>query len=158
MLFSMAIVGIPLFIGMSIMAFVALGPPLFLVAPRRKRTVGPFVAEVWLDWEICRGSTLYRQSFHSKRAAAIYAKLYAVMLDMTLPKYYPAEGWDGRVYYEKYDFEIRFGVRAIVPSEVERFAPIFSKIMPGHSGYSGEHREAHPLLNLDAAKLDGFKL
>jgi len=113
----------------------------------KQESLGPYVAEVWLDWEICRGSTLYRQSFHSKRMALLFAKVYAVMLDASLPKLYRVDdSEEGCPCFEHYNFEIKFGVRSMLESEASRFTPFFTSTMPGFAGFAGEHREAHPLL------------
>jgi hypothetical protein len=135
----------------------AVGFPAW-VRPALKKSNGPFVAEVWLEWEICRGSTMYRQSFHSQRMAAIFAKLYAVLIDASLPRLYRVDDAsdDGPVY-ERHQFEIHFGVRARVDGEAQRLSPIFSSTMPGYAGFEGEHREAHPLLALKG-DLAGFQV
>lgn len=135
----------------------ATGAPAWM-RPALKKSVGPFVAEVWLDWEICRGSTMYRQSFRSKRMAALFAKFYAVMLDASLPKLYRVDDEsDEGPRYERHQFEILFGVRTLVDGEVKRFTPVFTTTMPGYAGFNGEHRDAHPLLALQG-DLAGFEV
>lgn len=115
-----------------------------------------YVAEVWLEWEICTGSTMYRQRFRSKRIAAVFAKLAAVIIDFNLPTAYRAEYSNGKPYYEKYGFDIRYGVREITDYEKSgNFTPVWSTDMPGTRKHKGEHREAHPL---NRTGLDEYKL
>ena len=83
-------------------------------SPRNK---GDFVAEVWLKWEICAGSTLYRQNFKTQWVAHIFAKLYAIILDGLLPRVYFSEGWGGGLIKNKYEYGISYGVRKMTEAE-----------------------------------------
>jgi len=135
---------------------------LGLLAPR-KAGAGPFVAEVWLEWPVCRGSTLYRQRFRHHWVAAFFVKAYAKALDFYLPTHYRCSDWSGRPYLESYDYGIHFGVRETTPAEQAKFCPVWSPVLPGHTGYAGEHASAHPLtqtVGLDPciAELLGCKL
>ncbi len=118
---------------------------------------GPFVAEVWLEWEICTGSTLYRQRFSSEKAAERAVRSAAAKLDAVLPTHYVDIDWSGRRVPYKYEYEIRFGVRRAASNEST--ARIWSPALPGTQAYSGEHATAHPLLNLrDSVQLSGYKV
>lgn len=106
-----------------------------------------FVAEVWLEWEICTGSTMFRAAFSSAKRAERAARLAAKLLDLVLPRAYPAEYSSGRRYYETYNFEIRWGVRAPTGMESERgVSRIWTTVMPGSSSHQGEHASAHPTI------------
>lgn len=121
---------------------------------------GDHVAEVWLDWGFCRGSTMYRQRFKSKRAAGVYAKLAAMVIDMSLPTHYADTDYSGRRIYEKHEFAIKFGVRLITRDESSSFTPIWSTTLPGSRGAQGEHAMSHPVFG-DAPTRDalsGFKI
>jgi hypothetical protein len=112
---------------------------------------GPYVAEVWLDWEICRGSTMYRQRFENKETAELFAKNAARYLDWILPTHWRTTDWSGRPYFEKYGYAIKFGVRSIDVVEDKDFQVVWATRLPGQqgitgAGYGGEHREAHPLM------------
>lgn len=110
---------------------------------------GPWVGEVWLEWSICRGSTMFRARFASKQAAEAAVKSRAAVLDDILPRTYRAEYSCGRPYAEKYDFGIYFGVRELTEDEkVNGVSRIWTTEMPGHRGHAGEHSSAHPLANL----------
>lgn len=114
---------------------------------------GAFVAEAWLEWPVCRGSTLYRQRFRTEWMAALYAKYHAMLLDFELPRTYAAEMSDGRRYLEAYEFGVYFGVRRVSSHELEHgVADIWSPTMPGSRDAVSEHREAHPLWRQDAEK------
>ena len=121
---------------------------LFLCLSRPSvRNKGDFVAEVWLRWEICAGSTMYRKNFKTQRAAHIFAKLYAIILDGLLPRVYFSEGWGGGLIKNKYEYGISYGVRKM--TEAERngsFYRIYSTYLPGTDGFSGEHASVHPLI------------
>lgn len=107
---------------------------------------GTFVAEVWLDWEVCRGSTLYRQRFGSLAQATRYVTAYARLLDLLLPAHYSVTDRRGRVVPERYNYAIRYGVRAITDPEKASFRSFLSVGMPGGPLDTGEHASAHPLL------------
>lgn len=123
---------------------------------------GNYVAEVWLEWPICRGSTLYRQRFESQAKAERYARRAAALLDAILPTHWRSTDYLERPCREKYDYGIYFGVRDIAPSEMQSFSAIWSPQLPGHKGYDGEHASAHPLfgadLELSSEGLDGLKI
>lgn len=146
-------------VAFAIIGFVFLVRPY--AAPRGREAGaqddGPFVAEVWLEWEICRGSTLYRQRFRDQRCAERAVRKAAAKLDMALPSYYMDTDWSGRRVPYKYEYEIRFGVRPAVATDTT--TRIWSPVMPGTTNDSGEHRESHPLMRLPrAAELNGCKL
>jgi hypothetical protein len=130
----------------------------------RKVGRGDYVAEVWLEWDICRGSTLYRQRFAYEWQAALFAKLYAMQLDYVLPTHWRTTDYHGRLCWEKYEYGIKFGVRQVTPHERDNFQLIWSPVMPGHKDYAGEHATAHPWFKLDDKELNasvadlGFKL
>lgn len=106
---------------------------------------GPFVAEVWLDWPICRGSTMYRARFSTQHRAYLAAKSHAVWLDFLLPSAYRAEYSNGRPYWEPYEFAIRFGVRELTEREkINGVSSMWTATLPGLAGHAGEHREGHP--------------
>jgi len=109
---------------------------------------GSFIAEIWLKWPVCRGSTLYRQRFRYHWMAHCFAKVYAVALDCFLPTHYRCSDCSGRSYMEKYDYGIIFGVRKATACEHAEFRPIWSPVLPGHTGFAGEHASAHPWLKL----------
>ena len=127
--------------------------PQRIFAPRKTGS-GDFVAEVWLEWPLCRGSTLYRQRFAHQWQAAVFAKLYAMLLDWVLPTYWRTTDYLGRPCRERYDYGIYFGVRAATAEEAQSFAPLWTTTLPGHAGHAGEHAQAHPLVN----SLDGYKI
>lgn len=133
---------------------------VFVIAKARlplpdKEGVGNYVAEVWLEWEICQGSTLYRQRFPDMKSAELEVRRAAKELDSLLPTHYRVEGYNGRPQWEKYGFQIQFGVRELSEQEKENFNVIWSPYMPGQSQYSGEHATAHPMLQ---GSLAGFKV
>lgn len=106
---------------------------------------GHHVAEVWLEWSLGRGSTLYRQRFATKRQAYIYVRFYAWFLDFLLPTHFVSTGRDGRRVMVSHDMSIRYGVRLATADEQKDFRKIWSPSMPGTSSFSGEHAEAHPM-------------
>ena len=110
----------------------------------RQSNQGDFVAEVWLEWDICRGSTMYRQRFATEKSAARFVKLYAWVLDFMLPKGYMSTDYVGRPKVYAHEFDIRFGVRKLVDGEGINFHPIWTTTMPGYSGHRGEPAQAHP--------------
>ena len=137
-----------LFLGFSFIGFLAaFAFPLYapvLFRPRQ-RTTGDWVAEVYLNWEICRGSTMYRQRFRTKEGAARFARFHAWILDRLLPRYYFTEGWsEGSRVRNTYDFAICWGVRRLVGHETTRFSTVWATTMPGASDFHGEHRDGHP--------------
>lgn len=136
------------------------------LAAERQRAAdacGDFVAEVWLEWPICRGSTMYRGRFATAARAEAHVRSAARLLDTWLPKTYLAEDYFGRPYREDYEFGIRFGVRTLTSHEREQGVSEFlTTRMPGHRGHQGEHRCAHPSLRepdtAAAAQLRGYQI
>lgn len=127
----------------------------FFRALRHGDPGGTHVAEVWLEWEICRGSTLFRAAYATPARAARAAKLHAWLLHQLLPSHYRAEYSDGRPYLEPYDFEVLWGVRPLVAFEEQNgVTVIWSPLMPGTRSDRGEHRDAHPALSAAKGALD----
>lgn len=131
----------------------AIVSPQRVFAPRKAGS-GDFVAEVWLEWPLCRGSTLYRQRFARQEQAALFAKFYAMLLDWMLPTHWRTTDYLGRPSLERYDYGIHFGVRAATSEEAQSFTPVWTTRLPGHAGHAGEHAQAHPLAN----RLDDYKI
>lgn len=123
--------------------------------PPEKEGVGDYVAEVWLEWEISSGSTLYRQRFPDTKSAERAVRRAAKELDAILPTHYRVDSYNGRPQWEKHGFQIQFGVRDIQAQEKENFNVIWSPYMPGERKYTGEHAAAHPMLQ---GSLAGFKV
>lgn len=144
----------------TVLAVLVLMGLIFAIAKGRfiapdKEGVGDYVAEVWLEWEICSGSTLYRQRFPDVRSAERAVRRAAKKLDGILPTHYRVDSYNGRPQWEKHSFKIQFGVRDIQEQEKENFNAIWSPYMPGESKHTGEHATAHPLLQ---GSLAGFKV
>lgn len=119
-----------------------------------------FVAEVWLQWPICRGATMFRATARTKKRALVKAKLRAAMLDLLLPRTYPGEDWSGRRCTYRYDYGILYGVRK--PTEQEKqhgIRPVWTTALPGERGFAGENARLHPVVG-DVALLagEGLKL
>lgn len=110
---------------------------------------GTYVAEVWLEWPICTGSTLYRQRFSSYESATNAVRVAAKLLDECLPRKYRDTDYLGRSIYLDYDYGIHFRVRQATPSDTTD--EIWSPNLPGHREFNGEHASAHPLMR-DPAK------
>lgn len=120
---------------------------------------GTFVAEAWLEWEICRGSTMFRAAYSTAARAERAARLAAKLLDRELPLHYRAEYSNGRRYWESYGFDIRFGVRPLAPSEQRNGVfRIWTTDMPGTKEHQGEHASAHPLEQPTQGSLAGFRI
>lgn len=102
------------------------------------------VAEIWLEWPVCRGSTLYRRGFQSSTVAKYYVKVYAWLLDSILPRYYRDYDWSGNITSYEYEYGIHYGVRLPAPTEMLEVHTIWSPFMPGSKDSSGEHWIAHP--------------
>lgn len=104
-----------------------------------------FVAEVWLDWGIGRGSTMYRSTAKSQRLAALKARLATMVLDLLLPKFFWGPSRTGRAARYSCGFSIQWGVRqATVLEQKEGVTAIWTCSMPGSPGYTGEAAAAHP--------------
>lgn len=95
---------------------------------------GQWVAEVWLEWEVTRGSTMCRERFDTTAQAERAARSAARTIDYWLP--------------QRDDFGIRWGVRRALPNE--RGDPIWTTAMPGSRNHAGEHWSAHPWNRRDA--------
>ena len=90
---------------------------------------GEWVAEAWLVWDICTGSTMYRERFNTKEEAHEAAKKNAAKLDRWTPSHQ--------------NFGISYGVRKANKFDNEH--SIWSWALPGEPDYSGEYWQAHPL-------------
>lgn len=128
---------------------------------------GPWVAEVWLEWPICRGSTMYRGRFASKERAIKEMLKRAAHLDAVLPHTYPAEYSNGRRYRETYDYGIYYGVRELTEAERQRGVTlVWTDVLPGNQDHKGEHSSAHPFAAFDqvgdsstlAGSLSGYRI
>lgn len=119
-----------------------------------------YVAEVWLEWPICRGSTMYRASARYKKLAWLKAKLAAVLLDVVLPRFYWDTDWSGRRCRYAYEYGIQFGVRKVTEQEERDGVHAFwTASMPGSRNFGGEHSLAHPLNQpLSEVQGHGYKL
>jgi hypothetical protein len=114
-----------------------------------------FVAEVWLDWGIGRGSTMYRSTAKSQRLAALKAKVATLLLDLLLPKFFWGPSRAGRPVRYSHDFCIRYGVRqATALEQKDGVTAIWTCSMPGSPGFSGESAAAHPWTKDANATLD----
>jgi hypothetical protein len=76
-----------------------------------------FVAEVWLAWPVCRGSTMYRVQARTKHGACLKAKIAALKVDWLLPRSYLDTDWSGRPCRYEYEFGIHYGVRELSARE-----------------------------------------
>lgn len=104
------------------------------------------VVEVWLEWEVCRGSTMYRATANTRWMAWLKVRLAAALLDFLLPRRYRDTDWSGRPCTYRYEYGIHYGVRKPTEHEAKHgVQPRWSYILPGHKGFSGEHSSAHPL-------------
>lgn len=115
-----------------------------LLKPRRGRQ-GDWVAEVWLEWEVCRGSTMYRQRFSQRWMAYLAVRFHALVLDGLLPTHYWSTDWSGRPCRYRHEYAILYGVRQVLPAEAQDFHPVWSEDLPGMRDFSGEHPMSHPL-------------
>lgn len=128
-------------VGMLVACFPFLAP--LLAKPGKSE--GTYVAEVWLEWSLCRGSTVYRQRFKTMKQAAFFVRMYARLIDYMLPKGFVTKGRNGRPLYVSNDMGIKYGVREMSVQEQASFSVIWSPCMPGERGFSGEHASAHPV-------------
>ncbi|KVP75256.1 hypothetical protein WJ96_05730 [Burkholderia ubonensis] len=120
-----------------------------------------YVAEVWLDWDICRGSTMYRATAKTERGAQLKAKIAAMKLDVLLPKFYMDTDWSGRPCRYAYDFGIKYGARNLTErEEKDGVTAIWTTSLPGTRDFAGEHPDAHPWTEAKLALTPdmGFKL
>lgn len=152
-----------LFLGVLLTVFLAALIRL-MQGPSKVRNTGVYVGEVWLDWFFGRGSTLYRQRFQSRWGAYLFVKAHAILLDWVLPTHYRDTDWSGRPTWHRHEYGIRYGVRRVTPVEaVDGVQSIWSPVLPGTRGSTGEHASAHPFeRNPDVIELpgdiSGFKL
>ncbi|KWA84190.1 hypothetical protein WL29_22785 [Burkholderia ubonensis] len=118
-----------------------------------------YVAEVWLSYEICRGSTMYRATAKTERGAKLKAKIAAMKLDVLLPKFYWDTDWRGRPCRYAHEFGILYGIRKPTErEETEGVTAFFSTSLPGTRGFTGEHASAHPLDQSAQSGLESFKI
>lgn len=104
-----------------------------------------FVAEVWLDWGIGRGSTMYRSTAKYQHLAALKARVATILLDLLLPKCFWGQSRTGRTVRYTHDFCIRYGVRqATALEQKEGVTAIWTCSMPGEPNFTGEPAAAHP--------------
>lgn len=116
---------------------------------------GRFVAEVWLDWSVGRGSTMYRSTAKSQRMAGWKAKCAAVLLDVLLPSFFWGPSRYGRPCRYSYDFRIRWGVRQATALEQKNgVTAIWTASLPGWPGYAGESASEHPWMKEEDATLE----
>jgi hypothetical protein len=120
--------------------------------PKRKSS-GDWVAEVWLDWEICAGSTMYRQRFKTQFGAYLAVRARAFALDYLLPQVYWDTDWSGNPIRLEHEYSIRYGVRSLSAMEREAFNTVYSTVLPGEKGCTAEHSGSR-LAILDALRLE----
>ncbi len=154
-----------LYIALALLLILVLAIPALVLLLQVRRFASPnrgeHVVEVWLEWPLCRGSTLYRQRFRSRWLAYASMRIHAMMLDMELPTHWRSTDWHGKPCLERYDYGIHYGMRKPTSSERELGVhTLWSPVLPGHQGHAGEHREAHPLWadNASSAEELGYKL
>lgn len=92
---------------------------------------GQWVAEAWLEWPICSGSTLYRAAFNDEEEARAAAKNRAAYLDKVLPAYYTIEVAGGGVMREAYGYGIHWAVRERSLEEQQGLVKVWSPHLPG---------------------------
>lgn len=114
---------------------------LWLFGPMKDIPDGEYVAEAFINWELCSGPTLYRARFKSLNEAELAARGAAWLLDQMLPTGYAARDWLNRRYIEPYNFEIKWGVRKGTPKELkaDTFRPVWSPRLSGERGFSGDY-------------------
>jgi hypothetical protein len=137
------------FFGLGILGFIWWAES---TAPKAK-TTGSWVAEVWIDWEICHGSTMYRQRFNTKWGAYLAVRARAFGLDFLLPSSYWDTDWSGKPVRIKHEFCIRYGVRRLSEKEQETFNTVYSTVLPGEEGCRAEH-SGYRLAILDELQLE----
>jgi hypothetical protein len=102
---------------------------------------------------------MFRAMARTEKRALVKAKLRAAMLDLLLPKTYPGEDWSGRRCSYAYDYGILYGVRK--PTEQEKevgVVPIWTTVLPGYRGHTGENARSHPVVGDAALAGEGLKL
>lgn len=118
-----------------------------------------YIAEVWLVCEGGRGSTMYRQRFETKFMASLYAKLYAVVLDLHLPTHYSVLDGGGNKVQVAYDYGLRYQVRHTTVGESGSFLePIWTTVLPGEDHFAGEPAYLHPVSRKEAAEQEMYPL
>lgn len=118
-----------------------------------------YIAEVWLTCNGGRGSTMYRQRFDTMFMASMYAKLYALVLDIHLPTHYTVFNGGGRKVQEKHNYGIRFHVRHTTVGESGGFLdPIWTTVLPGEADFAGEPAYLHPVSKKDAVPQESYPL
>lgn len=99
---------------------------------------GQYVAEVWLEWSICRGSTMYRQRFASRTHAYLMMRLHAFLLDLHLPRYFWDIDWEGKALQVEHGYSLCFALRELTDEEAQSgVAPVWSSVLPGYTNYRG---------------------
>lgn len=120
---------------------------------------GEHIAEVWLTLKGGRGSTMYRQRFDTLLFAKLYVKLYAFVLDMHLPTHYTVLDAEGNEVLKKHNYGIRFDVRPTTVGEYGAwFETVWTTVLPGESGFSGEAATHHPVSKHEAAADEVYPL
>lgn len=145
-LLLVAVVGLA---GLSILAFTWWATSSY---PKAK-AAGEWVAEVWMDWEICSGSTLYRQRFNTKWGAYLAVRARAFGLDFLLPRTYWDTDWSGKPIQLAYEYSIHYGVRCLSEMEREGFNTVYTTVLPGEKGCTAEH-SGYRLAILDSLQLE----
>jgi hypothetical protein len=114
---------------------------LWLFGPPKDVPDGEYVAEAFINWEICSGPTLYRARFKTQDEAEFAARGAAWLLDQMLPTGYAARDALNRRYIEPYNFEIKWGLRKGTPAELKpgKFRPVWSPVLRGDPGFSGDY-------------------
>ncbi len=158
--FSYALFGLISILALCVPCFGMLLMHAHMLKPRKNRR-GDWVAEVWLEWEVCRGSTMYRQRFRFRWTAHLSVRLRAILLDGVLPRFYRDTDWSGRPKMYEYEYGIHYGVRKLVEGEGQSFQPIWTDVLTGHRDHRGEHATAHPFERLKdelSGSFPGYKL
>lgn len=123
---------------------------------------GEHIAEVWLEWPICRGSVMYRQRYRWKWMAVADMRLRASMLGLVLPKYWLSTDNRDRVIRVEYPYGISYGIRRPTACEfLMGINSVWSVRLPGQAEHSAEHREGHPILQEfggTSPKASGYKV
>ncbi len=105
---------------------------------------GDWVAEAWWQYPHVRGETLYRARLRSRWAASLASRLHWMYLRVALPSHYPSMA-DLRPIELPYPGQLQCGVRKVSLPERQRFKPVWTALMPGMVGFTGERAQDHPL-------------
>jgi hypothetical protein len=146
---------LPLLLVSGLLCLVVIACLLFMLLPwflKPGKGQGEHVAEVWLEWSLGRGSTMYRQRFATQKQAYRYVRGYAWVLDLMLPSHYSSTDRSGRRISLSYDMSLNYGVRVATEDEQKDFRTVWSPGMPGTPSFSGENAGVHPVFG-QAAKL-----